>query len=277
MQPLGISRALALLALGGCGFGLVDSGSGGGEHLPTLGAGPYGRLEPDFDTPADEPFVVAARDEDYADPACLRRAGGGYRLWFTLGDGAIGYAEVGDLHEVLAVGPIVVLADAAAPSVTVAPDGTLEMWFERGGGLAVARSSDGLAWEVGDETVADATDPAVVYAGGERHLFFERDGEVWRGDAPVADGGEPHVVVERSAAGRDHWGLWLTRPTGREGAGEVYYLGSFDGAVWEPFGPDPVLVAPAGGPCVVVERARGTLFFHEEQRLRLGVAAAVHP
>src|SRR5690606_37703504 len=35
----------------GCGLGVVDSDSGGGAHLPTQGAGPYGKLPLNVNTP----------------------------------------------------------------------------------------------------------------------------------------------------------------------------------------------------------------------------------
>ena len=58
MRALGIGAALLA---GGCGLGIVDNTSGGGDNLPTLGAGPYGRLELDFATPADEPSEGSAQ------------------------------------------------------------------------------------------------------------------------------------------------------------------------------------------------------------------------
>jgi hypothetical protein len=59
-------------------------------------------------------------------------------------------------------------------------------------------------------------------------------------------------------------------------ATEVRYLASFDGETWQPPpGVKPVLAGPAAGPCVVPDGASTVLFFAQEQRLHLGVAAAV--
>lgn len=328
-------RALLLAfasAGAGCGLGIVDNTSGGGDNLPTLGAGPYGRLDSDLATAADEPFLLTDREEAYADPACLQRADGGLRLWFgRVVDGAapdtstIGLGEVPGLRELPDVAPHDVFEASepweegrvTAPAV-IEHDGALVMFYQ--GGVATpaigrADSDDGgESWtRHGDPVLSDAEDPTVVVVDGVWHLFFTRPGEdgIWRarsddglgfgaaevvivprpGLAEAFDAvavGAPFARVETSDAGRQHWGLWFTGIAAGDpgdpdaGAGgaatSVGYAGSFDGEVWERFGgADAVLTAPADGPCVVLDGPRGTLVYHEEQRLHLGVAAAVHP
>lgn len=272
-------RALLLLPLAGCGLGIVDNTSGGADNLPTAGAGPYGRLDPDLDTPADEPFVLADRREHYADAACLWRDDGGLRLWFTYTTDAdpverIGYAEVPGLHDLPDVAPRA-LFPGAAPSVVVAGD-QLVMAFEQDGRIVHALSDDdGATWQQ-EGILTTGTDPALAVVDGALEVFFARDGMIWHEGTPVVGGGEPHVLVETSAAGRHHWGLWFTVGAGEQGTA-VDYLGSFDGQTWERFAGGPVLTAPAGGPCVLLDGPSGVLLYHEEQRLHLGIAAAVHP
>ena len=324
---------IAAVGLGGCGLGIVDNTSGGGDNLPTLGAGPYGRLDSDLATPADEPFLLTDREESYADPACLARPDGGLVMWFErIVDGAtpdtstIARGEVPGLRDLPDVAPHDVFEAAeaweegrvAAPAV-IELDGALVMYYEAGvatPAIGRAESDDGgetWARSGAAPVVTDATDPSVVVVDGVWHLFFTRPGApgIWRarsedgesfgaaelviaprpGVTEAFDGvavGAPFALVETSDAGRPHWGLWFTGVAEGDpgdpdaGAGgeatSIGYAGSFDGEAWERFaGVDPVLTAPAGGPCVVLDGARGTLLYHEEQRLHLGVAAAVHP
>jgi hypothetical protein len=97
--------------------------------------------------------------------------------------------------------------------------------------------------------------------------------------ALVAD---PFVLVETTPTGRTHWSLWFAGASEATDAGppltSVGYAGSFDGDTWQrPAGPDPVLSSPAGGPTVLVDGTTAVMLFHEDQRLRLGIAAASHP
>ncbi len=305
-------RALVFLALGGCGLGITGESHGGGDNLPTLGAGPYGRLAPDFETPADEPFVVVDRDTTFEGAAALRRADGGYRLWFGMqadgGEPGIGAAETAGLDGLLDVPPHQVLDRGASPAV-IEVDGALVMFFEDGGDVLRADSDDGEAWSVVPEPVlAGAADPTAAYIDGGYVLFVTRPDQpgVWRaasesGTAFAFDDGpaivprpgvqeafdtravgDPYLLVTTSDAGRQHWGLWFTGSAEAPDAGPaptaIGYAGSFDGERWERFGgADPVLIAPAAQPCVVLEGGTGVMFYQEEDRLHLGIAAAVHP
>jgi hypothetical protein len=316
-------RAWWLLACSGCGLGVVESGSGGGDNLPTLGAGPYGRLQTDFATPADEPYVVASRFDTYRDPAALPRDDGGLRVWFTARADAdppdadhIGYAELPSVRD-LPDGPptaafVAELAweegRVAAPAVI--RDGDTLVMFYTGSAASIGRAlstDDGATWTRDAAPVLEgARDPSAVLVDGTWHLFFTRPDApgIWRArgdgasftvdDAPVVvprpeDGAAfdrlavlaPFATIDTSDAGRPHWHLWFegARP-GAGGAEEhaVGYAGSFDGNRWERFGgPDPVLTAPAAGPCVLLDGPTSLMLFHEEQQLHLGVAAAVHP
>jgi hypothetical protein len=316
-------RALALLAiLPACGFGFADDSSGGHDNLPASGAGPYKRLPSDLDSPADEPFVIDARDENYSDPDCAVRDGGGWRCWFTYSTdddtrSTIGSVDVPDLHQELPVPPARVFSgggDVSKPALAPGPNGTLLLFHQVGDdtdpSIAFATSFDG------GTTFTDAAPaginggaPTVVLVDGTYHMYFVADGAIWHATAtdassftvdaapaieprPALDGafdavavGDPFVYVTTDDAGRHHFGLFFTgvaapSPTAPDaGAGgadtSIGYAGSFDGIHWQRFnGADPVLAAPASGPCVVPDGASTVLFFAEEQRLHLGVAAA---
>jgi hypothetical protein len=304
-------RAAPILAVcAGCGFGIVEHDpAGGSDNLPTLGAGPYGRPTDDLDTPAQEPFVIHSASTHFADPACLPRAGGGLRLWFGRVDpsaperSSIAYAEVPSLADLPDVGPTVVVPEGASPAVVRAGDRHV-MIHELDGALVRRESPDGLTWGDPRTVLSDAADPTVAIVDGIYHLFFTRPGlaGIWRarsddglaferdldavilprpgvgGAFDTLEVGEPFVRVEVRDAGRQTWGLWFTGVANPELGAAVGYAGSFDGEDWERFaGVDPVLAAPAGGPCVVVEGPRGTLLFHDELRRRQAIAGAVHP
>jgi hypothetical protein len=302
-----------------CGFGFADDTSGGGDNLPTAGTGPYKRLGNDIDTPADEPFVIEARDESYSDPDCAPRDGGGWRCWFTYSTDAdplstIGYAEISDLHELLALAPDRVFSagsDVSAPSLAPGPNDTLLLFHQNGDSIAFATSFDGGDTFTDSAPVGiNGASPAVVLVDGTYHLFFADGGAIWHATSPDPTGftvdpepaiaprpgldeafdalgvGDPAVYVSTSDAGRHQWGLFFTglavgspsAPDAGPGgaATAIGYAGSFDGISWQRFnGAEPVLAAPAGGPTVVPDGSSTVLFFHEEQRLHLGIAAAV--
>ncbi len=318
---------VAAAGAAGCGLGWTGESSGGGANLPTLGAGPYGRLPADFDTPAAEPAVIASRFDDYADPACLAREGGGIRLWFGLstdddppGVSAIGRAEVPSLHDLPDVAPLVAMVasepweeDRVAAPAVIARGRDLVMFYE--GGIAtpaigMAISSDGgETWtREPDPVLTGAADPTVTFADDRFHLFVTRPGEdgVWRATSEDGLGfafdpapaitprpdlaaafdalgvGDPFVLIQTSDAGRQHWGLWFTGTAETPDAGDaptaIGFAGSFDGIAWERFGgAEPVLTAPAAGPCVLLDAGTGTLLFDEVDRLHLRISAAVHP
>jgi hypothetical protein len=329
-------RALATLLplLAGCGLGWLEEDPGGADNLPTLGAGPYGRLRPDPSTPADEPYLLTDRDASYTDPACLRRADGGLRVWvgWVGDDDPPGSSRIGalELPSITAL-PDVPLAEALAPSLpweagyvgaptAVALPDRLVLYYQGGGDApAIGRAEstdDGRTWSrAAAPVLADAAAPSAVVVGDTTYLFVTRPGQpgIWVAEAPGAAGtaftlrpdpavsprpglaeafdgasvGAPHVAVEPAGDGRTHWGLWFAgspldpeAPDAGPGGAEtaIGYAGSFDGVRWERFGgAAPVLDGPAAGPCVLLDGPRGVLLFHEEERLRQALTAAVHP
>lgn len=315
MRGAPIALVPLVAGLAGCGLGVLDEDPGGGANLPTLGAGPYGRLPSSFDTPGDEPFLVVSRSAAYADPACLPRDDGGVRLWFGSGD-AIARAEVPGLTELPDVAPQIVLEPAepweqgrVAEPVVIAHDGGLVMFYEAGlpddPRIGRADSADGVTWTRRGE-VAPGGSPAIAVDGDTWHLFSDEPGgaQIVRraGDglafgepvpvvAPrpgVADAfdavavSDPFAVIQVSDAGRRHWGVWFAGDVAvapdEPRAAAIGFAGSFDGVRWDRFaGVDPVLTAPAWGPCVMLDGPRGVLVYTEPDRLRPAIAAAVHP
>lgn len=202
-------KALLLLAIApACGFGFADDTSGGHDGLPTTGAGPYQRLEPDEATPADEPWLATSRTLDFTQPAILPRDGGGFIFYVTresaddpVGDTEILRGALRDPHELPDEPAVPVLTASepweeghvAAPAL-VQVEGTLVMFYEGGltaPGIGVALSGDGgRTWQKDLEPlVLDAREPAVAYDGDTMLLAFTRPGQpgIWLARA-VANG-----------------------------------------------------------------------------------------
>ena len=184
----------------GCGVGPFDDEPGGRDNLPTRAAGPYSKLEIDFDTPADEPYVVIDRQAHVRDPAPLARDDGGVRLWFshspinddgTSDTAAIWVTELSGLHELADVAPVLALApDAdweedlvAEPSIVDLGDDHLVLFY-RGGltapAIGRADSTDGGAtWDKHpDNPLLEAarSPAAAALPDGRFLLFFTRPG-----------------------------------------------------------------------------------------------------
>ncbi len=199
----------ALLATtAGCGMGLFESESGGADNLPTLGAGPYGKPQVDFDTPADEPYVLEDSGASLVDPSALDRGDGGFRIWFgrepdnTENEGEIWYAEIPDITQLPDVSPHVVLTATepweegrvGAPSVISLGDGHLVMYYEAGvatPGIGRAESvDDGQSWQKSPDSpvLEGATQPSVVELLGSFSLYVTLPGSEGIYRAESADG-----------------------------------------------------------------------------------------
>ncbi|HUH05363.1 MAG TPA: hypothetical protein VML75_25375 [Kofleriaceae bacterium] len=220
--------ALLLLPLGGaCGLGWFEEASGGGENLPTSASGPYGKPEVDFDTPADEPFVIDDRAASLVAPTVLPRDDGGFRFWFgrepnnTTGLSEIWRAELADVFDLPDVEPVASMAPDQAwegtrvtrPAVVEGDPGQLVMYYEGGPedapAIGRAESFDGGAtWQKhpGNPVLGQAGDPGAVVVDGQWMLYVVRTGMagIYRGTS--ADGvafsldAEP-VIRPRALAG----------------------------------------------------------------------------
>jgi hypothetical protein len=198
-----------------CGLGTFDDQPGGRDNLPTRAAGPYTKLEIDFDTPADEPFVLFEVTAHYRDPSPLARTGGGFRIWFARQDAdseesEIWYAELPDVHGVPDVPPrLAVAADqeweaghVREPSVLDLGGGHLVMYY-RGGAddPAIGRADsidDGATWtKQAESPILDgAASPSAAALPGGHAVYFVSPGQpgirVATGDPLVA---EPEPII----------------------------------------------------------------------------------
>lgn len=328
MKPLCIAFAFAAA---GCGLGILGDESGGGDNLPTQGAGPYGKPDIDFETPAEEPYVLEDPRGSLVDPSALWRDDGGFRIWMgRIDDDAendeteIYYAELPSITEFPDRAPGLVMSPSEAwegvrvarPSVIELDDGSLVMFYEGGDGhIGRADSTDGISWtkHAGNPVLSDAGNPGVALVddgtGPQWVLFVTRPGEdgIFRADSidgvdwtldprpvivprPVKPEAfdpflvtDPFVIARVTEAGRAHFGLFFA---GFEGPADdddvaIGYAGSFDAVDWERFGgADPVLAPGIPGehaPTVVLDSARGVMFFHEQRQGQERIAVATHP
>lgn len=201
----------ALLGLGALLGGAAACGAaadegGGDTDLPTRGAGPYGKLEPDPETPVEEPVILADPDgiEEWRGPAIRVEGGGRLSVYFAAALGA---------RVELRLASGVTLAEGATDVTTVlTPEQSWEgervdhpSLVEPGAGHAL-----GLFYEAGDGRIG--------YAGSDDGVSFERR------PAPVleADGlAEGDRVGEPSAVwyGGDLW-LYYAAPA----AGAIFVV-----------------------------------------------------
>lgn len=188
--------ACAAVAAGACGLGWTGERSGGAANLPTAAAGPYHRVPFDFDSPINEPYVLDDRAFSLEQPTALPRAAGGVRVWFgrvdpVTGAAAIAYAELPGLHDLPAVGPVVVLeatepwerGRVTAPSVVDLGGGALALFYEGGApdepAIGRADSDDGGAtWRkwAGNPVVAGVRAPGVAQLDGRWWLYAVEPG-----------------------------------------------------------------------------------------------------
>lgn len=192
----------------GCGMGLFDEESGGANNLPTQGAGPYGKPDVDFDTPANEPHVLIDNQASLTDPTALPRDDGGFRIWFARQDddpgpsAEIWRAEIPSIFDLPDVDPVAAMvADqgweeghVTEPSIIDRGNGTLVMFYRGGAsspGIGRADSTDGgRTWQKhgGNPVITGATAPSVALLDGQWSLFFTRPGSPGIFRAESSDG-----------------------------------------------------------------------------------------
>jgi len=203
-----VRAAALLLVTSGWGLGLFEPESGGCDNLPTLGAGPYGKPQVDFDTLADEPHVVDDSRASLVDPAALERDDGGFRLWYgreadnSVGESEIWYAEIPSITDLPDVASHVLMTATqpweegrvAAPSITALSDGGLVMYYEGGvAAPAIGRAEsadDGQSWTKSSDNpvLTGAAEPSAVEHGGIWALYFTVPGESGIHRAESTDG-----------------------------------------------------------------------------------------
>jgi hypothetical protein len=178
--------SLFLLPLAACGMGPFAGEGGGAENLPSCATGPYTLLEADFDTPADEPYVLAQPVVSLLDPAVLEREDAGFDIYYTKVDdnsSEIWRADLPDVRELINGAPEQILvADSdweqgsvSAPAVVI--HGEEIVLYYQGGqdpvGVGLARSTDGgrsFVKDANNPIVTDARDPHVTTLEGRWYM-----------------------------------------------------------------------------------------------------------
>ena len=171
-----------------CGMGPFAGPGGGDENLPQSGAGPYLFAAPDFETPADEPYILAQPVVSLTDPAVRQREDGLYEVFFTRTDADVGEiwkATYAGFDELPVQPPVRVLsadreweAGVVRSPALVESGSELLLYYEGGvdsPSIGIARSTnDGLSFEKESDTplVQDAKDPDVVISDGRWLLVY---------------------------------------------------------------------------------------------------------
>ncbi len=193
------------ICLAACGLGPFDVESGGDDNLPQSGAGPYLFPPADFDTPVDEPYILAQALVSLTDPAVrLLPDGSSYEVFYTRtnADGSeIWKVVVESLVELPSEPSLVLSATSSwegttvrAPSIVLSGS-ELFLYYEGGdeeSGIGLARSTDG-----GQTFVKDAANPLIVQARDPDVVIA---GERWLMVHGAIDGGEIFVREGREAS-----------------------------------------------------------------------------
>ncbi len=243
------SFRLTLLAcfISACGLGPFDAASGGDDNLPQSGGGPYLFPPADFDTPIDEPYILAQAVVSLTDLEVVRTASGSYEVFYTRTSeegSEIWKVELSSLTE-LPSEPTLVLAPSEvwegsvvrAPSLVV--QGSEVFLYYEGGddapAVGLAISDDGGATftkHSGNPLITAARDPDVAVTG-DRWLMVHGDTQdeaIHLREGGATDFGEsrpliharlgvrgafdadgvsaPALRIQVSEAGRAHYGLF---------------------------------------------------------------------
>ncbi len=305
MRPPSARAALALfpflaLAVASCGT-LAGLGSGD-ENLPTGGLAPWRKLaRGEVQAP---PYVLFDTEGDVENPAPLRLADGRVALYYD--DGVAIRRSVSDHGLRFTRGDVVLEADAAwEDGAVVKPsaidfDGAVFLYYEAGGAVGLARSTDGVAFRKEPEPVfRPARAPSVARYGGAFVMAFAADGSIvlarsddglrWTPlDEPAVEtpdagawaaGGtdDPALLAVQSPAGRPLLRLFFA---GRDegDAGAIGASASDDGASFSLFAENPVLSDDAeSAPAAFAIPGGFLLYFSQTRGDRRAIAAAVHP
>tara|TARA_R110002096_G_scaffold16898_14_gene58184 strand:+ start:22461 stop:23435 length:975 start_codon:yes stop_codon:yes gene_type:complete len=138
---------LSSMSLAACGLGPFAEPGGGGENLPQSGAGPYLFPAPDFDTPVDEPYLLAQPVVSLTDPSVRILSSGDYEIYYTRNTDE--GSEIWRLRlESLTSLPL------TPPELVLAPSEAWEGTGLRAPSIVAGESEVFLYYEGGDETFA---------------------------------------------------------------------------------------------------------------------------
>lgn len=237
--------ALSSLA---CGLGPFAEQGGGDDRLPQSGAGPYVFAAADFDTSADEPYVLAQPIVSLTDPWVHILDDGRYEIFYTRStevESEVWRVRLESLDALPAEAPERVLAPSAdwegsvvrAPSLVVRGS-EFFLYYEGGDdapSIGLARSTDGgqtFVKDVSNPVITEAGDPDVIATEDSwLMVYIDPLGEqvLLREGQSAAVFGAPRSLVsarlgagtfdslgiqspalrrQTSAAGREHFGLF---------------------------------------------------------------------
>ncbi len=172
---------LSLWALAACGMGPFAGEGGGDDNLPTSGTGPYLPLPADFDTPADEPYVLALPVVSLLDPSVYQRGDGGFDIYYTKVDddsSEIWRADLPSLQELpVGIPEAVLVADSPweegrVGGASLVIDGSrMVLYYE--GGLASVAIGRAVSSDGGRTFVKDDNNPIIANAGDPHVTLFE--------------------------------------------------------------------------------------------------------
>lgn len=207
-------------------MGIFADEGGGADNLPISGAGPYRLEDPDFDTPADEPYVVAQAAVSLLDPAVQVLEDGHYEIFYTRIDDTsseIWSVTLASIHELPDTAPRLTLAadqgweeGAIGAAALLREDEALVLYY-RGGvdtkAIGRARSAGPGEPFVKDpgNPLAPGDDPSVIRIGG-RYIMVHSDQAhhqiLWRESDDGRDFGEAREIFARrtgTAQAFDQW------------------------------------------------------------------------
>ncbi len=187
-----LSTACAVLLsyslMSGCGLGPFAEEGGGSDNLPIHGGGPFTPLAVDFDTPADEPYVVVTATKSLLDPSVEQYDNGTFLIHYTRLDedgSTIWKVDLPSIRDFSGTPELVLSADQAweqgqVRSVSLVREGDKVTLYYEGGDSAPAIgravSTDGGQSYVKDvnNPIVEGLDPNITKAEG-RHILVYAD------------------------------------------------------------------------------------------------------
>lgn len=186
-----------------CGLGPFAEEGGGSQNLPQHGGGPFTPLPVDFDTPADEPYVVVKQTKSLLDPSVEEQEDGTFLIHFTRLDeesSEIWKAVLPGIHELSGEIQPVLSADqdweqGRVRSVSLLRQGDRVTLYYEGG---VSERSIGRAVSIdGGETyskdsnnpIVEGIDPFITQTSDGQVLVYA-DRQNQRIELRESDGGE---------------------------------------------------------------------------------------
>jgi len=233
-----------------CGLGPLSEEGGGSDNLPIHGGGPFTPLPVDFDTAADEPYVVVEPTSSLLDPSVEELASGGFLIHYTRlteNGSEIWKSVLPDVTQFPGASEPVLSADqdweqGQVRSVSLLREGERVTLYYEGGvaeraiGRAVSADGGRTYQKDSDNPILVGLDPHVtrsvsgqtllVYADRENTKILLRESSDGVGFGPAreilrsrsslvgaideAGVAAPALRIETNLSGQEHYGLYYT-------------------------------------------------------------------